>query len=289
MFNMEQFPDSCFLPLIRVWGLGLGGSLFWAGTAWAQVGISPLVIELEAERGRAQGVITVANDTDEEFRARVYVEPFTYDQEEGFQSLEISPNDLSSYLRFSPIELEVPANTSRKIRFVAQLPPSLAEGEYRGILFTETLADAVNEEGVRIVLKTRVGSTIYVRHGDLAPELSVDRAFVDTEDNQLELLVNNSGSASSRPSVNWQLNQAGTEVAAGETESFSVIAEGSRHLPLGRLDDTFSALSPGPYQLTGELIWSEDEDWETLPFELDVTIPGAASSANTELLSVTLQ
>ncbi len=278
MFGIKQFPFWRCLSTVKILGLGLGFSALWVGTASAQVGISPLVIEVEAERGRAQGVITVTNETDEVFRARVYMEPFTYDQEDGFQSLETSPNDLTSYLRFSPIELEVPVAGSRKIRFVAQLPPSLAEGEYRGILFTENLVESINEEGVRVVLKTRVGSTIYVRHGDLAPELTVDRAFVDVEDNQLELLVNNSGPASSRPSVSWQLKQSGAEVAAGETEPFSVIAEGSRHLPLGSLDDTFSTLSSGQYQLTGELIWPEDEEWETLPFELDVTIPSTVSS-----------
>ncbi|MEM8613586.1 MAG: P pilus assembly protein, chaperone PapD [Cyanobacteria bacterium P01_H01_bin.105] len=260
--------------------LGLFASALWAGAASAQVGISPLVVEVEAERGRAQGVITVTNDSDEEFRARVYMEPFTYDQEDGFQSLETAPEDLSSYLRFSPIELEVPADESRKIRFVAQLPPSLAEGEYRGVLFTETLVETINEEGVRVVLKTRVGATIYVRHGDLSPELTVDRAFVDIEDNQLELLVNNTGPASSRPRVDWQLMQADTEVATGVTEPFAVLAEGSRHLPLGDFDETFATLSPGQYQLTGDLIWAEDEEWETLPFELDVTIPSTVSRAN---------
>ena len=280
MLDIRKLPFNRLFSFSKVAGISLSGSLLCMGSALAQVGISPLVIELDAERGRAQGVITVTNETDEMFRARVYMEPFTYDQEEGFQSLETSPNDLSSYLRFSPIELEVPADESRKIRFVAQLPPSLSEGEYRGALFTETLVEAVNSEGVTVVLKTRVGSTIYVRHGDLAPELSVDSAFVDLEDNQLELLISNAGPASSRPSVNWQLKQADTEVASGETEPVSVIAQGSRHLPLGIFNETLPVLSPGQYQLTGELIWPEDNDLETLLFELDVTIPGSVSTTN---------
>ncbi|ESA32007.1 p pilus assembly chaperone [Leptolyngbya sp. Heron Island J] len=280
MFNIKKLSSCRFLTAVKALNLSLAGSVLWAGAALAQVGLSPLVVELDAERGRAQGVITVTNDTEDIFRARVYMEPFTYDQEEGFQTVESSPHDLSPYLRFSPIELEVPAAESRKIRFVAQLPPSLAEGEYRGVLFTETLVETLNEEGVSVILKTRVGSTIYVRHGDIAPNLTVNGAAVDLEDNRLELLVNNNGPASTRPRVNWQLSQSGTEVATGETEPISIIAGGGRSLGLGNLGESLPNLGPGQYQLSGELIWSDDNDWETLSFSVDLTVPNAVSTVN---------
>lgn len=280
MFDMQPLSGRHFLSAVKALSLSLTGTVLWAGAALAQVGLSPLVVELDAERGRAQGVITVTNDTDDIFRARVYMEPFTYDQEDGFQTVESSPSDLSPYLRFSPIELEVPAAESRKIRFVAQLPPSLAEGEYRGVLFTETLVETLNEDGVSVILKTRVGSTIYVRHGDIEPNLTVNGASVDSDANRLELLVNNDGPASIRPRVSWQLSQAGTEVAIGETEPISIIAGGRRSLGLGNLGENIPDLAPGRYQLTGELIWPDDNDWETLAFTADLTVPSTISTVS---------
>ncbi|PAX45757.1 P pilus assembly protein, chaperone PapD, partial [Brunnivagina elsteri CCALA 953] len=82
--------------------------ILWAGTAQAQVSLSPMIIEAQSSRGQAKGIINITNNSDETFRARVYAESFTYDKEKGFQTIPSSPNDLKPYLQFSPRELVVP-------------------------------------------------------------------------------------------------------------------------------------------------------------------------------------
>ena len=165
-------PTARWFRTVGIAGMTVFG-MWWAGVpALAQVGLSPLVVEIQANRGQAQGIINVINNTNEPFRARVYVEPFTYESESGFQILDTDPDDLSPYLQFSPRELEVPPNTNRRVRFVSRFPPSLPEGEYRAVIFTENLIETTDASGADVELRTRVGSTVYVRHGNVSPQLS---------------------------------------------------------------------------------------------------------------------
>lgn len=82
--------------------------MIWANPTYAQIGVSPLVIQENTERGKAQGIINVRNTTNEPIRVRVYTEPFIYDREKGFQTVETNEADLSPYLRFSPTEMTIP-------------------------------------------------------------------------------------------------------------------------------------------------------------------------------------
>ena len=59
---------------------GLLASALLPFPASAQLGLSPLYLEEQVTRGRAQGVITLTNVTDAPIRARVYSEPFTYER-----------------------------------------------------------------------------------------------------------------------------------------------------------------------------------------------------------------
>jgi P pilus assembly chaperone PapD len=258
-------------------GWTLSALLFWAGKGVAQVSISPLVIEVEAKRGQAQGVINVGNDTNEPFRARVYAEPFTYSRDAGFQTLQTGEqNDLTPYLQFSPRELNVPANVERRIRFIVRLPPSLPSGEYRAVVFTENLKEMVNERGNSVGVATRIGVTIYVRHGELSPTLAIKNATWNSQQRQIQMLVSNTGGASARPIVNWTLKQGETMVKKGSIDPTGIVAKSERNFLLGYPDKNQRGIAPGEYQLSGELVWSEGDNQRTQGFSVNLTIPASA-------------
>ena len=243
--------------------------------AQAQVGVSPLVIETQAQRGQAQGTLTIRNPTDQPSRARIYTEAFTYDRATGFKVLSESEQDLSPYLRFSPREMTIPPNESRRVRFIAQLPPDSPEGEYRTVMFTETLIEATDSQQNSVGIQARIGATVYVRVGDVAPELQVEEGRYNSEQQAVELLVSNAGKASARVKVDWQLSQNGETMVEGEAPPTSVIAERDRFLSLS-LPETDS-LSAGTYQLTGELIWGSGNDPNTQSFDLEVNVDNGNS------------
>lgn len=254
-------------------------ALMWANSAMAQVSISPLVVELEAKRGQAQGVINVGNATNAPFRARVYTEPFTYSRDNGFQTLKPGEtSDLTPYLQFSPRELNIPPGVERRIRFIVRLPPSLADGEYRAVVFTENLTQAIAPGGNNIGLTTRIGVTIYVRKGDLSPTFAVEQASWNSQQRQIQLLVKNTGNASARPAVNWTLKQGGTVVKTGKIDPTGIVANSERHFLLGYPDNDQSSIAPGNYQLSGELVWSQGDNPRTQGFSVNLTIPATAAS-----------
>ena len=244
----------------------LAANFIGISPAIAQVGISPLAIESEAVKGRAQGVLTVINSSDQPKRVRIYSEPFTFNQN-GFVSLSSDPSDLSPYLQFSPREVVINAESEQRIRLLGTFPPDFPAGEYRAIIFAEELRDSSSAEANVANVSARVGTTVYMRQGDLSADLS--GISVTPDGSALNLLVQNSGQATARPMVRWTLLQAGVEIAKGEEASHTVVTNSDRNIPLTLPE----ALPAGSYTVSGELVWATLEEPYSASFELPVLIP----------------
>ncbi|MBR8838203.1 MAG: P pilus assembly protein, chaperone PapD [Stigonema ocellatum SAG 48.90 = DSM 106950] len=252
--------------------------LLFPGQASAQVSVSPLVIEALASRGQAQGIITITNTSNTLSRVRVYAEPFTYNRDTGFQTLPTkSPSDLTPYLQFSPREMTIQPGESRRVRLISRLAPNLADGEYRAVVFNETLTDSKDSSGNKVSLVARIGVTFYLRKGNLSPNLTVDSASFNAQQKQIELLVRNSGQATARPSLTWTLRRGESVVKNGQVEANAVVAQSDRNFLLVSISNKNEpALTPGTYQLNGELVWGEDNNKSKLPFKVNLTIPAAS-------------
>ena len=255
-------------------------SFLASGIAKANISISPMVVETEAKRGQAQGRITVSNPSAKNFRARVYTSPFTYDKETGFKTLSESPKDLTPYLQFSPRELQVEASRKRNIRFIVRFPPSLPDGEYRTMIFTENLQRGTiteTDSKTNVTLQTniipRIGVALYVRKGNVSPNLSFPSARVNPKTNKIQLLVSNKGKASAIVAGDWKLKKGKEVIQKGNISDTTVLAEGERYVIAKSLSKNQSKLAPGEYQLTGELGWGVNKK-NRVPFTVDVTIPG---------------
>jgi hypothetical protein len=255
------------LPLLCLFGIG-----FAPIPAYSQLlRVSPLVIERKAELGQARGVIDITNNSNQPFRARVSLKPFTYNRE-GLQVLKSSPNDLTPYLTFSPRELVVEPGQTRSIRFNARLLPSLAQGEYRAMFSVEQLQDksdpnTKNEVGIDV----NIAATIFVRNGDITPNLNVDKAFYDGKTKEIRLVVKNTGKATTRPRTEWNLTQNGKLVNSGKLEETTIIAEGDRYIRIA-YPPQGQTLTPGNYNFSGKLTWDFPKKGGTLPFNVNFTV-----------------
>lgn len=248
--------------------MGLG--LMMGNAAQAQIGLSPLVIEAEAARGRSQGTLTVSNTSEDSVRVRMYAEPFTYEQDTGFTTLASDPSDLSPYLQFSPRELEIAPGEARRVRMISLFPPSLAEREYRAAIFAEPLTLTTDDSAGGLVFRTRIGATVYVRQGELAPGLTALSAQLELEPRQIQLLVENSGTASARPEIDWQLTQGNKTIVQGQTAATSVITQQTRLVSLQL--DAETTVTPGQYQLTGTFTWLDGDSSQQQSFTVPMTI-----------------
>ncbi len=272
---------------LRLSAWALSGICLFSSAAVAQVSLSPLTIEADANRGKSDGIISLTNSSKEALRARVYVEFFTYG-DGGFQTIAPNANDLSPYLQFSPRELTVPPGQTRRIRLISRLAPNLPDGEYRAVVFTENLKETttLDKNGVAINLKTRIGVTVYVRKGKVSPNLAVDSASFNDKQKQIQVLVRNTGKASARASLNWTLKQGERIIKTGSVIPSAIIAENKRNLLLS-FPSKDQNLTAGNYQLSGELITGEGKNKSKLPFNLNVSIPPQkAASPETNKLPI---
>jgi P pilus assembly chaperone PapD len=283
--TLADLAQSKPLRMLYIGSLALAALTLNPLASKAQVSLSPLILETEANRGQAQAFITVTNDSDKPFRARVYAEPFTYDRDNGFQSLKSTPTDLTPYLQFSPRELLVQPGMNRRIRLITRFPPSQPTGEYRAVIFTENLSETQDAAGNKVSLATRIGATFYVRQGTLTPNLTVDSASWNTQQQKIQVLVKNAGQASARPSVNWTLKKGSTVIKTGEIQASGVVAQGDRNLLIGYPTKEDPALQPGEYQLTGELLWGKSmwggntKELKQVPFSFNLAIPAMNAPA----------
>lgn len=271
--NKITFFSNIAVKAFQIGSGALSAAFLLSSTALAQLGASPLIIEAETNRGQAQTMINVINSGDTPLRARIYTEPFTYDRDKGFQTLPSDTNDLSPYLQFSPRELTIPPGVTRRVRLRAILAPSLPDGEYRTAVFAETLKESVNGSGKNVGVITRVATTVYIRKGDVSPNLTVDSAEFNANQKTIHLLVENIGDASVRLGANWQLKQGERIIQTGESVPTAIVAQSDRNLILNNHPESEPlALLPGNYQLTGELIWGDDNS-NKLPFSVNLTVP----------------
>lgn len=243
--------------------------------ALAQLAVGPLVIEATATQGQAQGVITLRNNGQTPSRLRVYAEPFTYGRD-GLEILTESEQDLTPYLLFSPRELVIEPGQTRRVRLMSRLLPSMGDGEFRAIVFTEPLeaTPMENEQGaVTVGVIPRIGVTMYVRQGNVAPDLEVLSATAQPEDGSITLLVANAGDATTRPATEWSLSRDGAPFTSGSLPEITIIAGGDRNLRITPAADQDFSFTPGTYTLSGTLIWVINGRTETLPFSVPVTLP----------------
>ncbi len=244
-------------------------SSLWVGMVHAQMQIEPMVIETQTVKGKTSGVIDITNTGTEILQVRVYSSPFTYNLD-GFKELQTSPQDLTPYLIYSPRELTIQPGQKRRVRLNIRFLPSTLSGEYRAMIFTEqVIAKEVTSTKPKVGIIPRIGAAVYVRHGDVTPQLTVGSAAY--QNNRVVLLVNNTGKATALTSVSWNISQAGKEVAADKTQPFTVIAEGKRNIELDKRE-----MKAGTYQISGELTWGAEEEYQ-LPFSTRLIIPARHS------------
>jgi hypothetical protein len=273
-----NFP-RVFRVSLSLTSIVLSSFLVLENSAQADVAVSPMIVQTTAKRGQARGLVTIYNLEQTPFRARVYTSPFTYDKERGFQALPSSPNDLAPYLQLSPKELNVNAANRRNIRFIVRFPPSLPDGEYRTMIFTENLqATNVTETDKKsgVVLQTaivpRIGVAVYVHKGKLSPNLSANSATFDPKSQNIRLLVTNKGKASAVIAGEWKLTQGNQVIQSGLVGDTTVIAEGERYVSFKSTNSPQVTLPPGNYEISGKLGWGENKS-NTFPFKATLTVP----------------
>ena len=268
--NKNLYSPKLLANTLLCSSLLLGISL-WQKPANAQFRLAPMYIEMQGKQGKSTGLITIENTSSSPSRIRLYTTAFTYNENADFQRLANGgTTDLTPYLQYSPREMVLPPNTARNVRLVSILPPSLPDGEYRVAVFAETLTEVTTSGNYKLGLRANIGAAVYVRKGNLSPNLSLESAKFNPQKKELHLLVRNNGTATARPRIDWRLMQGETEVSKGVSGA-SFLPNSQVNLLLNKPDQFKSNLSPGTYQLRGEISWEEAGQSKVIPLKMDVS------------------
>ncbi|MEM7589942.1 MAG: P pilus assembly protein, chaperone PapD [Cyanobacteria bacterium P01_A01_bin.83] len=240
--------------------------------------LSPMYLKMELKQGQSKGVIQVGNTSPKPIRVRLYLTGFTYSKNGVFQRRDslnkkgqTRSDDLTPYLRYSPREMVIPGNSSRRIRLIGLLPPSFPDGEYRTAIFAETLQEKTNSQGRKVGLNISIGSALYVTKGEVAPHISVAEASFNSENKSLNLLVANEGTATAKGEIDWVLKQ-GKEVVGSGKSGGSFLPDSQTNLELNRQRNKELSLEPGVYQLEGKIIWERSDEQEVFDFDFEIEL-----------------
>ena len=248
--------------------------------AYGRLFLSPMYLKMESQQGQSKGVLQIGNTSSKPIRVRLSATAFTYNENGVFQrrspqeianSNPALAHDLTPYLRYSPREMVIPGNSSRRVRLISLLPPSLPDGEYRTAIFAETLQETTNAQGYKVGLNMSIGSALYVAKGEINPEITVDGTNFDAKNKKIKLLVNNTGTATAKGSITWTLKQDKKIVFSGESGG-SFLPKSNTNIVLNRHKNNQETLSPCIYQLEGKIVWNEADKKQVSKFDFDLKI-----------------
>lgn len=283
MFN----PNKSIIPAL-ITALTINGLSIFTKPVNAGLFLSPMYLKMESEQGQSKGVLQVGNTSSRPIRVRLSVTAFTYNKNGVFQRRDrigktgktdsnhkALDHDLTPYLRYSPREMVIPGNDSRRVRLISLLPPSLPEGEYRTAIFAETLQETTNSQGFKMGFNMSIGSALYVAKGETDPDITIVDSNFNSNNNKIEMLVNNSGNATAKGSINWTLKQGKNVVATGQSGG-SFLPDSQTNIVLNRNQDkksnSNSNFTPGNYQLEGEIVWDKADQKQASSFNFDLEI-----------------
>lgn len=259
--------------LVKITGCVLMSLLPFANTVQAAgVKVTPMVIMTETKQGQAKGVITLTNQSRHRARFRLYSVPFNYGKG-GLKVIKSKSSDLSPYLIFSPRMVVIPPGQRRRVRILARILPSMKQQEYRSVIFAEPIK---KNSTSGLSLNSRVGVTLYVRHGKLSFNLKAKGAIYDPKLREIVLLINNRGKATVRPAIRWQLTKRRKTLQTGEFSAITILAQGVRKIPIRIFNKGHKNIS-GYVRLKGELLWGPDNAPKSLPFNFKVYVPSSHS------------
>jgi P pilus assembly chaperone PapD len=232
--------------------------------------VGPLLTIVDSQGSQTRATIDVSNTGEQPMRLRVYVEDFTYDRNKGFTSFSSHPFSAVPYLQFSPRELTVPPKTTRNVRVNILLPPNAPNGEYRAVVFAEELRnDPVPQTGGVAVVKTRIGSLFFVNKGSGRAEITAKNAVWDPSKQQVHIILENQGNASSNPRLEWKIERDGKEIDNGVIPGLIVQNKSERIAILNT--SKIGKLPAGEYNISGQLQLRNRETLQPFSFKIKVT------------------
>lgn len=222
-----------------------------ATNAPSQIGISPQLFEISLDQPLATHAYRLHNLGSHDTRVRVRVINWTLDEAGELVVLPPTETSLDRWLVVNPLEVDLPAGSTRAVRFSVRPAQALPPGEYRAALVFEedppAPANTGGERTMSVTARFRITSAIYASSGEVSRSGRIDD--VQLQADRLLLVATGEGSGHVRPTIAYTIRRedGGEPLAQGEISRAPVLPDSRRtittELPAG------VRLAPGRYLL----------------------------------------
>lgn len=239
--------------------------------------VYPNLIEMDFTKNDKKFVtriVNVENPLDKTLRVKVYSQNWTMN-ENGLMVFPDTPDDRflnNDYVKFNPTEFDLPPKGKQIVRLTAKLPDG-TDGEFRSVLFFETLQDRkdiLNKKDLNLMVnfKTRLGVTLYAYKGIITKDFSVDNFTYNVIDGEPYLIItaSNKGNVHTVVNANITLYSNNVPTSLNKTRLGILPGQSSKF----KISLSNYGLKKANYQAKAELSY-QDTDGKDKDIQLETT------------------
>ncbi len=244
----------------------------FASLVWADLSVTPALVELTLEKGQGSGSFTIANTGKAPMRVRASYVHFVIDESGKLAPAKLDSTSLANWIKVSPQEFAIQPEGSRQVRFGVSVPPTLPDGSYWGGLEFRPVTERDTSSQSQVHTTIAVLVPILADHGkpdyqwDIVPDSTYSKP--SSKGVYVYTLLRNTGNGRVPQRGSFQVkNDAGEVIYQGETARLSLFPYSQRY---------FASLipaevAPGSYEFS--ISYSSDRDNRTVSGKTRVEIP----------------
>ena len=203
-----------------------------ASPAWAQIGISPRILDVVLDQDGASHSFRLFNLSKQPYRVRVSVVNWSVDENNQTQPIPPEPSSLDQWMIVNPLNFTIPPGESQTVRVGFRPQSALPEGEYRALVyFDQVLPEDDDPERAQVRSRFRLGAAVYAHVGEVRPQASVDAIQINGD--EVSVQITNSGNTHVRLDGQWTLWPAAIYPGPDATHQVTALGTEKEVLPEG--------------------------------------------------------
>ncbi|MFH1246001.1 MAG: hypothetical protein V1662_05895 [Candidatus Omnitrophota bacterium] len=236
----------------------LAGGLFLSSAEAASLRVEQAKVRVAVLPGDAKsGRAALFNPSDKAANVEVYVEDWTFssalDGSKTFYPPGTTELSCARWISFAPAQFTIAPFGKEEIKYTVHCPQDAAGAHFAVMFFETALGNAVDEEGVGVSVRGRLGVLFYVEpRGTIKKEAKLDNLQI-TENGQavdIQLDFVNNGNTDIYPEGTFYImDNKGVIVARGKFEKAYTLPGDEITLSSSISPGNVSKLLPGEYDL----------------------------------------
>lgn len=235
-----------------------------ADSTLSQIGISPSMYQISLDEPARTHAYRLHNLGGRDTRVRVRVAQWTTDENNEPVFLPPDETSLDQWIIINPVEIDLPVNDSRVVRFSVRPAVQLPPGEHRAMVIFEEEPPQRAELGttgtIALGARFRINSAIYATTGLIVRNGAITQMALSQDG--LQTTIESTGNAHVRPDararirsldtpgIDFEVELAKRPVLQGTTRTLSTPLPAGQALPAGRYEvDISGSLGDGPLDM----------------------------------------